>query len=296
MCSDTVFFNFSVAKKAMDEATPLISVIMPCYNYGHFLPDALESVLAQKYPHLECIVVDDGSTDNTRKIARGYCDRDSRICYVHQQNQGVSAARNTGIRCATGQYILPLDADDKIAPDYARMAVPVLEEGPSVGIVYCEARFFGSVNKRFALPPSAFPDILLVNRIFASAFFRKEDWARCGGYKENMKNGWEDYDFWLSIIELGREIYQIPEELFFYRQGHSSRSKAADSTQAGLYQQIIRNHSDLYAQNMDFLLSAILKYKNDSLGFTDIQRSVLYRYVFRHVFRAEKLLRKIFRD
>jgi len=280
----------------MDEATPLISVIMPCYNYGHFLPDALESVLAQKYSHLECIVIDDGSTDNTRKIACGYCDRDPRIAYVHQQNQGLSAARNTGIRHASGKYILPLDADDKIAPDYARMAVPVLEERPSVGIVYCEARFFGSVNKRFELPPYAFPDILLANSIFASAFFRKEDWARCGGYKENMKDGWEDYDFWLSLIELGREIYKIPHELFFYRQGHTSMQKIANACQENLYAQIARNHPDLYIKNMDFLLSAILKYKNDSLEFTDIQKSVLYRYLFKHVFRAEKLLRKIFRD
>src|SRR5437016_10401011 len=88
---------------------PLISAVIPSYNYGHFITDAIESALGQTYPHVEIIVVDDGSTDDTREQLAPYSER---VCYIHQENGGLSAARNTGIRAAKGEWIALLDADD----------------------------------------------------------------------------------------------------------------------------------------------------------------------------------------
>lgn len=96
------------------EATKLVTVIVPCFNYGHFLKSSLESVLNQSYPNWECLIIDDGSTDNTEEVAMGFCERDRRFKYIYQNNQGLAAARNSGLRYANGDYIQFLDADDLI--------------------------------------------------------------------------------------------------------------------------------------------------------------------------------------
>lgn len=285
-------------EKTMENTLPLISIVIPCYNYAHFLPEAIESVLSQSYQNLECIIVNDGSTDTTEEVAGKYAGTDSRIQYVRQDNQGLAAARNTGIARAAGKYILPLDADDKIAAEYARRALAVLEENPNIGIVYCDARFFGSTDKRFDLPPYSFPEILLFNRIFATAFFRKEDWAACGGYNEQMKDGLEDYDFWLSIIEMGRDIHKIPEVLFYYRQGHVSMTKKTYSMRAKLYARVARNHASLYFDNAEFLFQTLERLQDENARLTmtidEIKRSFLYRHIFKYFLQAEEAIKEKF--
>lgn len=96
---------------------PLISVIVPCFNQGRYLPDALDSVLAQTYPHWECIVVNDGSTDDTRQVALEYASKDARFRYVEQENRGLSGARNRGRREVRGTHVQFLDSDDTISPE-----------------------------------------------------------------------------------------------------------------------------------------------------------------------------------
>ena len=96
----------------------LISIIVPCYNQAHFLNEVLQSVLDQSYSNWECIIVNDGSPDNTEEIALVWCTKDKRFRYVKKENGGLSSARNAGITISQGEYILPLDADDKIYPSY----------------------------------------------------------------------------------------------------------------------------------------------------------------------------------
>ncbi len=279
----------------MQNEQPLISVIMPCYNYAHFLPEAIESVLQQKYSHLECIIVDDGSPDTTEEIAKKYCKLDARVKYVKQQNQGLPTARNTGISMAKGKYILPLDADDKISPDYAAKAVEVLEGNPNMGIVYCETLFFGSMNGIFKLKPYKLSEILINNVIPHAGFFRKEDWVAGGGYNPNMKLGWEDYDFWLSIIELGREVYKIPEVLYFYRQGHTSMRDVTNKHQAQLHAQLAQNHPALYLNNISFLFEQLMENRAGRFAFEEIEKKLAYRYFFKHLFRLEKFTKSLIR-
>jgi glycosyltransferase involved in cell wall biosynthesis len=110
----------------------LVSVVVPCFNQAHFLPDAIESVLAQTYPNVEIVVVDDGSTDNTSAVVERYPG----VRAVRQRNQGLAAARNAGLKQATGAYVVFLDADDLLLPDALTVGERALEERPDVVFVF----------------------------------------------------------------------------------------------------------------------------------------------------------------
>ena len=280
----------------MKNEPPLISVITPCYNYAHFLPETAESVLRQKHAPLEYIIVNDGSSDTTEEVAKNYCKLDGRVTYIKQENQGLPAARNTGISMAKGKYILPLDADDTISPNYATKAVEVLENSPNTGIVYCVTRFFGSMTGIFNLPTYSLSEMLINNLIPHAGFFRKEDWVASGGYNTNMKLGWEDYDFWLSIIELGREVYKIPEELYYYRQGHASMRDVTNKHQAQLHAQLVHNHPALYLNNISFVFERLLENGAGRLAFEEIKKTVAYRCFFKYFFQFEKFTKSLIRS
>jgi glycosyltransferase involved in cell wall biosynthesis len=229
---------------------PRASVVIACYNQGRYLDEALDSALAQTHEDLEIVIVNDGSTDpatneKTRSLRR------PRTRVIHTENQGLPAARNTGIRAAQGQYILPLDADDRLAPGYLEKAVAVLEARPEVGIVYSEAEYFDGQSGKWEMPPYALSEMLLHNLIHCSAVFRKADWERVGGYKPLMKHGWEDWEFWLSLLELNREVHRIPETLFFYRRKPESMIAEMARLPERIeysFEQVFLHHLRLYAQ------------------------------------------------
>jgi len=242
-------------------ASPYVSVIIPCYNQGKYIDDAVNSVLNQTYQDFEIIIVNDGSQDQeTINILNDYNKSKTRV--IHVVNQGVALARNFGIKESKGKYILPLDADDKINCTYLEKAVNILEQNTSIGIVYCEAEYFGTKTGKWDLPEYNFPGILSSNCIFCSAFYRKSDWEKTTGYNSNMIHGWEDYDFWLSLIELGVEVYRIPEILFLYRQKTSSRDTDMTYVQK-IYSfiKLFENHPGLYADYMQTYDQLISHYK-----------------------------------
>lgn len=233
---------------------PKISVVIPCYNQGEFLEESINSVLNQTFQDFEIIVVNDGSTEKkTIEILKKLNKPKTRI--IHTTNQKLASARNNGIKEAKGQYILPLDADDKIGPKYLELANEILDNNPSIGIVYCEAKFFGFKDEKWDLPSYEFPDILIFNCIFCSALFRKSDWEKVGGYNPNMIYGYEDWDFWLSLITLGVEVHRIDKILFYYRKHkhNSMLSEMVNHKFVLMKQQILENHKKLYAEHADFL-------------------------------------------
>jgi glycosyltransferase involved in cell wall biosynthesis len=120
----------------MSSASPLISIIIPCYNYAAYIRDAIDSILAQTYEHWEMLIIDDGSKDGTAAIAQEYASRDARIAYHYQINQGLSAARNTGLALAKGEYVQLLDADDYLAPEKLAIHAGVLQAQPEVALVF----------------------------------------------------------------------------------------------------------------------------------------------------------------
>ena len=230
-----------------------VSVIMPCYNDGAYIEEAVQSVHAQTYKDIELIIIDDGSDDeHTLNVLNNF--KQSGIKVLRTERLGPAGARNAGIAAAAGKYILPLDADDKIEPEYIEKAVKVLEENEHISVVFCYANLFGERSGRWGLPNYSFEKMLLDNIVFVTALFYKEDWEKVGGFRVEMKHGMEDYDFWLSIMELGREIYQIPEVLFHYRIKPKSRTsefmRNAEIVKQ-TYRDIYYNHPVFYEKYKD---------------------------------------------
>ena len=118
---------------------------------------------------------------------------------------------------SSGEYILPLDSDDLIHSDYMKLALKAFEHNPNLKIVYSKAALFGVRNGEWHLPEYSMERMLGRNCIFCSAFYRREDYNATVGYNSNMRYGFEDWDFWLSLLENGGDVFQIPQILFFYR-------------------------------------------------------------------------------
>ena len=236
-----------------------VSVIIPCFNQGRYVLETLTSVLNQTYPNIEVIIINDGSDDKDTTSILSRVDLGN-VQVIHTTNQGLAAARNNGIQEACGDFILPLDADDLIAPDYVKQAVDVFKKNKDVGIVYCRAMLFGTVTTKWLLPPYSLKEMLLDNVIFCSALFRKSDWEAVGGYDIGMIYGWEDYDFWLSLIELGREVYQIPEILFSYRVASDSMVRSKDRWQkVAMFKRIFDRHQQLFSNNIEVWINNLLE-------------------------------------
>ena len=262
------------------DGAPKISVIIPCYNQGAYLDEAVQSVLAQTFQDFEILIVDDGSTDaETVGILRDPTWPRTRV--IRTENQGLAAARNNGIHEARGAYILPLDADDRIGPDYLAEAARILDRHPEIGIVYCEAAYFGARSDHWHLPDYTPDQMLFQNLIFCSALFRRADWERAGGYNINMVYGWEDWDFWLSLIHLGVKVYRIPKVHFFYRLKDASMIQAMDEgRQFFMRLHALLNHRDLYRRMAEIRITARVAelFFDTGIGFTSHQ--VIRRVVF----------------
>lgn len=232
-----------------------VSVIIPCYNQGKYVAYAINSALKQTYKNLEIVCVNDGSTDNSNEIIRTFADKNENILFLNnKENKGVIHARNTAIKACSGDYILPLDADDTIEPTYIEKAVNILDSNPNIGIVYCKARMFGNKNKYWDLSDFDKSDFLYANCIFCTALFRKTDFIKVGMYKDYMVFGCEDYDLWLSFIEQGFDVCRIDEILFNYRKyQENSRTTVYLKNKYQVWKILIKNHINLYLEDKQFL-------------------------------------------
>lgn len=190
-------------KKRAAAKHPLVSVVIPCYNHARFLGEAIESVLAQTYPNLEIIVVDDGSTDHTAEVAAGYPD----ARYVHQNNQGLAAARNTGLRQSRGEFLVFLDADDRLHPDAVECGVHHLLNSPELAFVSGRYRYIkedGTVLREYGQNPAgpdSYASFLRGNYIgmHATVTYRREALEAVGGFDPSLP-ACEDYDLYLRIV------------------------------------------------------------------------------------------------
>ena len=230
-----------------------VSVIMPCYNDGKYIMEAIDSIVKQTYQNLELIIVDDGSDDEeTKRIINEI--QNPKIKVFHTEHLRPAGARNYGIQKAEGTYILPVDSDDRIHEEYMEKAVKMIESNPRIGVVYCKAELFGEKSGSWNLPDYSFKHMLLDNIVFVTALFYKSDWEKVGGFNTSMAQGMEDYDFWLSILGLEREICQIPEVLFYYRIKPVSRTTNFQDNCVQVqntYQQIYYNHKEFYQKHYD---------------------------------------------
>lgn len=226
-----------------------VSIIVPCYKQAQYLDEALQSVLDQTYSDWECIVVNDGSPDLTEKTVKKWLNKDARFKYAYQQNRGLSSARNLGISMATGNFILPLDADDKIARDYVELSLAAFKEEPSYKVVYCKAEKFGSQRGEWKMQPFSLYNLSRKNMIFCSAFFRKKDWEQVGGFDTNMVHGFEDWDFWISLLKDGGEVKRLETIGFYYRIKERSMVKEIrGDKERRIFEYLSVKHADFFVQ------------------------------------------------
>ncbi|MEP0806207.1 MAG: glycosyltransferase family 2 protein [Chloroflexota bacterium] len=209
-------------------SSPLVSVIIPAYNQAEFLPETIQSVLNQTYPHFELIVVNDASTDNTDEVMAGFSD--PRIRYiVHEQNQRLSAARNTGINASKGGILFLLDADDLFHPEKLEAHVRFLEEHPEVGVSY-NARFelnhSANTIREMWRPPLTvgLKDLLLAFPFAPSDTVVRRDWAFKVGLFDPAVGTAEDTDFPCRLALAGCQFAGIDRALN-YRRYHSGRGR-----------------------------------------------------------------------
>ena len=231
-----------------------VSIIVPCYNQAQFLDEALQSVLDQTHSNWECIIVNDGSPDNTEEVAHEWLEKDARFKYIYQKNGGLSSARNAGIAMAKGEFILPLDADDRIGPNYLSLAIDVFQKDCDVKVVYCKAEKFGEEEGIWQLSTFSIFDLALHNMIFCSAIFKREDWKFAGGYDINMIYGLEDWEFWIAILKNGGNVKRIESVSFYYRIRKNSMARIINKEERIFSEKyVMKKHYDFFLANYDLL-------------------------------------------
>jgi glycosyltransferase involved in cell wall biosynthesis/SAM-dependent methyltransferase len=222
--------------------SPSVSVIIPCFNLGTYLDEAVQSVLDQTYQDFEIVIVDDGSDDPaTRHMLASYRRPLTRI--VRTENRGLASARNTGLEASSGRFVSFLDADDILEPAFLELAVAALERDPECAFASCWLRAFGLAEFDWTPSTCEFPELLVEDTVCTAAVTRRETMIDVGGFDPEMPlAGYEDWDAAISLVEKGHHGVIIPDFLFRYR--IRSGSMTSVCTQP-------KNHSRLF----EYLLS-----------------------------------------
>ncbi|MBL7743845.1 MAG: glycosyltransferase family 2 protein [Chitinophagaceae bacterium] len=229
---------------------PLVSVIIPCYNDGQYLDDSVGSVKQQAFTDIEIIIVNDGSTDETT-IRKLNSFHDTQITVLHKENGHLSSARNHGIKHAKGEIIVTLDADDKFEATFIEKGVTVLKQDASVGAVTCYLRSFGLRKYSWRPLGGDIKNFLFRQESCASAMFRKECWEKTGGYDEQMKSGYEDWEFWIRLTSAGWKVHVLKEYLLNYRVTEKSMLLTqSEPKREAIVNYIMEKHKELYWQQL----------------------------------------------
>lgn len=267
----------------MISSTPLVSIIVPCYNQAHLLDETLRSVLSQTYANWECIIVNDGSPDNTEEIAEKWLKKDARFEYVFKENGGLSSARNFGIAKSNGNYILPLDSDDILHEGYLKTLLPILVGNQELGIVSCWKIFFkkdkSKIFYKHKPEGSTVADLMYENIMMSSSLYRKECWEQVCGYDENMNKGFEDWEFWINITKRGWKFKIEKEFLFYYRK--SNNSMLTDTLKFHVednMEYVFNKHKEIYIKDFQttvyYLLFLVRRHKTSEMK---LKESVEYK-------------------
>ena len=225
---------------------PLVSVVIPTYNYGRYVGETVESALAQTYPHVEILVVDDGSTDDTRQRLAAYGNR---LRYLYQENRGLSAARNAGIRAAQGEFVALLDSDDLWLPEKLGQQVAVWVREPDFGLVATERFAIDETGRRLDYDKercsrSGFCELTMRDLLEFPAFSpssvlaRKDVLLAVGGFDEGL-TAVEDMEMWVRVAARFR-VLRLNATLTAQRFHPNSMSHQPDS--------MLRNHAKVIDQ------------------------------------------------
>jgi glycosyltransferase involved in cell wall biosynthesis len=237
-----------------------ITAIIPCYNDGQYIMEALQSIYNQTLLPETIIIIDDGSKAPTKKILNAI--NNSQVQIIYQENKGVSAARNRAIAMAQTEYIVNLDADDYYESTFFEKAVAVLQKDQEVVAVSSYHRIFQKTKTVEIIKPlgGKLKDFIVINNCSANTFFRKLSWKAVGGFDEKMRDGYEDWEFWIANLKIGGSIAIIPEVLSNYRIKKVSRDQnALKKHDFELRNYIFLKHKEVYLEHFDFYIGALLR-------------------------------------
>jgi len=231
-------------------ARPTVAVVIPCRDYGRFLKEAVESVAAQTWSELQCVVVDDGSRDDTAAVAEqlvaSHPGFDLKV--VRQHNTGIGGARNAGVRATSAPLVTQLDADDRLVPRAVERLVAAFLADADLDVAHCDACEFGAGARRLAAAPRVTLAALRAgNRLNYSALVRRTALAHVGGYRD-IRSGYDDWDLWLSLAESGARFGHVPDVLLHYRRHADSLTHRESTRDLVLRAQVVLNHPDLYSK------------------------------------------------
>ena len=235
-------------------AAPRVSVVVPCYNLGPYLAEAVDSALGQTFTDIEIVVVDDGSTDpDTRAILDAFSRPKTRV--LRTENRGLPGAKNFGIGHTGGELLCMLDADDLLEPQMLARSVAALDAAPSIAFASHWLRTFGDEQWDWTPSRCDFPALLDMNTVNGSALVRRSAVESIGGFDETFLDGCEDWDFWITMVEQGHPGTIIPEFLFRYRRrtGSMSRVMMVDK-HPSLYRRLVSKHAASYRAHLEPLL------------------------------------------
>lgn len=250
----------------------MFTIVIPCYNQSAFLGDCLESLRAQTYPFWTAFVVDDGSTDGQAigSIISKFGDPRCTLLQ-HSSNKGLAASRNTGFSTSVTPYVVPVDSDDMIAPNYLEYAAGIFGKDDHVDCVFADFKLFGAreeIRKYSLLDDSAFARVQWIPG--AGVAMRRTLWEAVGGYCEapELRYGNEDWDFWLGAAQVGFRAAHVPEPLYYYRQHAESLMRCLAYHDYKTREFIYRRHSAWFEKNGasdDFRAAGYLNSASDSL-------------------------------
>lgn len=258
---------------------PKVSIIIPCYNHGQYIKDAIKSIeQIQPRELYELIIVNDGSTDDrTNKELLELADKGYKV--IFQQNSGLATTRNNAISISSGDYILPVDADNMIRPEYVYKGIDLLDQNRDIAVVYGNAQLFGDAEGTLVQGPYNLQKLLLTNYIDACALYRRTVWESMGGYDKNMPYpGIEDWDLWLGASFKGFKFYYLNEIVFDYRVLNNSmirQLKASKIKGDANIEYMIKKHTPFFGpQYIDDDIMA--KFSSGPAGF--IGKLILKKY------------------
>lgn len=236
----------------------LISIVIPCFNDVQFIEQAVNSALNQTYLNKEVIVVDDGSNFKTKEVLKKLEPKITKL--ITQENQGQSKARNIGIEASKGEYILVLDSDDFFESSFCEKAIDVFLKNNLVEIVTCDTnRIFENHSTNIFKPRGGKIDAFLLNNCaMGSSMFKKSNWEKVQGYDEEMRSGFEDWEFYIRLLKEDGMAYVIPELLFNYRVKEQSTTTKANKIKYTLLRNIYLKHKDLYINHYEGFIVHLL--------------------------------------
>jgi glycosyltransferase involved in cell wall biosynthesis len=244
---------------------------MPVFNAGRWLRQALDSVAAQTFRDLELVVVDDGSTEGETAAILAEASRRPGVSVHRTENRGPARARNLGIEHARGAYILPLDADDWLAPTYLERTVPVLDGDPALGVAYSWVGLTGGHQGIWRTGEFTLAALLARCTIHVTSLFRRTLWADVGGYDPRFVESWEDWDLWLGAVARGWRGACVPEVLAYYRRSATSRERRAREPGVGgaLMRTLVAKHRALYEAHLEEALAAMYEERAEAYRLLD---------------------------